>query len=480
MRAIVAVLERKGGNAAGKALAMLDSLRHKGANAFGLASPSDIEVKSSLELLEAQSLRGSTAVGQAFVKIMPWDRPQLFMLERAAMVFDGRVYSPPEPIDWDIIIGSKGEPLRVENAEAIIKTFEGGFAFAIADDERLIVGRDPLGLYPLYYGGNGEIFAAASECKALWKIGLREAKSFPPGHIAIIDKKSQTIREVKLLKGYGKIDLGLNEAAGALAVLLERSTRERVQGLDEVALAFSGGLDSSLIAFLVKRAGLNAHLIHVSLEGQPETDQARKAADLLGIPLHVYLYKEEDVEQSLPKVLWAIESSDPTKVAIGIPIFWAAERAAEMGFKVLLAGQGADELFGGYMRYLNACLQHGEEYAQRKILDDVEHMYENNFERDCKICSFHNVELRLPFAASPLVEFALKLPLDLKIEPKKRFRKVVLRKAAGTVGVPPQIANAPKKAVQYATGVSKALRRLAKKNNMPLKEYLENIFLALQ
>ncbi len=480
MRAIVAVLKRKGNNAAEKALAMLESLKHKGANAFGLASTSDLEVKPSPELLEAQNLRGCTAVGQAFVKIMPWDRPQLFMLERAAMVFDGRVYSPPEPIDWNIIIGDKREPRWAENAEAIIKMFEGGFAFAIADDERLIVGRDPLGLYPLYYGGNEEIFAAASECKALWKIGLRDVKSFPPGHIAIIDKKSQTIRGVKILKGYGKIHLDLNEAAGALAALLERSTRERVQGLDEVAVAFSGGLDSSLIAFLVKRAGLNAHLIHVSLEGQPETDKARKAADLLGIPLHVYLYKEGDVEQSLPKVLWEIEGSDPTKAAIGIPIFWAAERAAEMGFKVLLAGQGADELFGGYMRYLNAYLQHGEEYVQRKILDDIKHMYENNFERDCKICSFHNIELRLPFAASPLVEFALKLPLELKIEPRNGLRKIALRKAAETAGVPSQIANAPKKAVQYATGVSKALWRLAKKNNMPLRKYLENIFLALQ
>ncbi|PMB74164.1 hypothetical protein C0199_01005 [Candidatus Bathyarchaeota archaeon] len=104
-------------------------------------------------------------------------------------------------------------------------------------------------------------------------------------------------------------------------------------------------------------------------------------------------------------------------------------------------------------------------------------MYENNFERDFKLCSFHNVELRLPFAAYPLVEFALNLPLKLKINSKSdMLRKIVLRKTAEKLGLPPKIVNKPKKAIQYATGVDKALKKLAKREKLPLKQYLQKTF----
>ncbi|MBX5321203.1 MAG: asparagine synthetase B [Candidatus Bathyarchaeota archaeon] len=478
MRAIVAVYDRKEKRAAQKTVEMLKALRHRGADAFGAATPKSIDLKAEPEQLQMRDAESKTAVGQVFLQVLPLDKPQPIKLENIASVFDGRIYQSPKLYSTEAtvnMLAAGGE----SGAEALIGESDGSFACAVAEAERLIVGRDALGLYPLYYGGKDCVFAFASECKALWKIGVKEAKSFPPGHVMVVDGKNLTIKPVKVLKKrvVRPSPLSMEEAVEKLQGLLERSVREKTAGLDRVAVAFSGGLDSSLTAFLAKEAGAEVHLIHVSLENQLESVQAEEAASLLGLPFHKYLYSEKAVEHALPQVLWAVESPDPIKTSIGIPLYWTAERAAELGFRVLLVGQGADELFGGYKRYLTLYSRYGGAFVEKAMANDVLRMYENNFERDFKLCSFHNVELRLPFAAYPLVEFALNLPLKLKINSKSdMLRKIVLRKTAEKLGLPPKIVNKPKKAIQYATGVDKALKKLAKREKLPLKQYLQKTF----
>ena len=78
---------------------------------------------------------------------------------------------------------------------------------------------------------------------------------------------------------------------------------------------------------------------------------------LLNLPLQVHLFKDSDVEKTLPKAVALIEEADPIKASVGLPFYWVAEKASEAGFKVMLAGQGADELFGGYQRYVTRVLQ---------------------------------------------------------------------------------------------------------------------------
>jgi len=219
------------------------------------------------------------------------------------------------------------------------------------------------------------------------------------------------------------------------------------------------------------------HLISVSLKNQPEIEHAKKTAEALNLPLHIHLYSEKAVEEVLPEVLWLIEDANPIRTSIGIPVFWTAEEASKMGFKVMLAGQGADELFGGYKRYLNDYIQYGEESLRKTIFNDIAGMYENNFERDSKICNFHNVELRLPFATHQLAKFAASLPLQLKIEsPNDMLRKSVLRKMAGDIGLPRFIIKKQKRAIQYATGVNKGIKKLAKKKGYSTREYLQKVF----
>jgi len=408
-----------------------------------------------------------------------YDKQHCVRLGNATVLFTGRIYSPIPAASGAEILAKKLEQAdRIKASEAFLKEVEGDFTFMIVEPERIIAGRDPVGVQPLYYGENGNVTAFASNRKALWKLGIDDVRSFPPGNVAIVSREGFKFKPVKTLAYAQPKPVTMPEAAEALKKLLERSVQRQVSGLKEVAVAFSGGLDSSVVAYLASKCPVDVHLVHVSLENRPETEEAKKAADALNLPLQFSLFREADVEKVLSKVVELIEEPDPVKASIGVPFYWAAEKTAVAGFKVLLAGQGADELFGGYQRYVNEYLQHGAEAVRKTMFDDVVGINESNLERDMKICGFHDVELRLPFASYSLAEFAVALPVELKIEREAgSLRKLVLRKTAENMGLPASITEKPKKAVQYATGINGVVKKLAKKHKATVAEYINKLFL---
>lgn len=476
MGALIAVVNKRGENATQTAVKMLKILRHETSEAFGIASPKIVKIEKSIDTLQNQNVNSPIVVGYAFSKILPQDKPQPIKLEDAALIFDGRIYpNPTELCDAEVF----AKKLRENRLESIFKAVDSEFAFALVNSHGVVGGRDTIGTRPFYYGENVDYAAVSSERKALWKIGINTANSFPPGHVAFIDEHGFKFKRVKTLTKSQVKKISMQTAAEELQKLLQKSVKERLFGLKDVAVAFSG-LDSSILASLAKSSVANVHLIHVSLNGQPETEEAKEAAEALKLPLHIRLYNEEDVEVTLSKVLRLVEEPTPLNVSVGIPFYWTAEKATEMGVKVLLAGQGADELFGGYRRYVNDYLRYGVKQVEKTMFNDVFKMYETNFERDFKICNYHNVELRFPFATYPIAEFATKLPLELKIERRANgLRKLVLRKLAKNLGLPDFIVEKPKRAIQYSTGVNKTLKKLARREELTMREYLEKKFQTL-
>jgi asparagine synthase (glutamine-hydrolysing) len=474
MGAVIAIISRKGENAAETAVDMLKMLKHDGVEFFGVASPTTVKIEKSIDALEDQNVDSPIVVGHIFSKVFTHDKPQPTKIKDATLVFDGRIFSTK--VSGPEIVARKLQN-RKEPIRNLTEQFEGCFAFAIAETTKIIAGRDVMGIHPFYYGENTDFAALASERKALWRIGIDTVNSFPPGNVALVDGNGFKFKPVKTLVCSKEKKASMHVAAKRLQKLLRHSIKERISGLKEVAVAFSGGLDSSIVAFLAENLGVDVHLIHVSLENQPETEQAKKAAERLGLPIHFHLCKEEDVERTLPKVLWLIEQSDPIKTSIGIPFYWTAEKAAKMDFRAILAGQGADELFGGYKRYVYDYLTYGREKLSETLFNDVLKMHETNFERDFEICNFHNVELRLPFATYEIAKLAIELPIELKIEMKNNgLRKLVLRRVAENLGLPHFITKRPKKAIQYATGVNRILKRLARTKGVPMKEYIQEEF----
>jgi len=471
MGAIVAVVHREEKTAASTVLAMLKELSHRGKDVYAIASADDQTLSGSIEQLNSEKIRSNIVLGYIFSKTLPNGTQQLYQTDNFILAFEGRTY-PPSKIVEELL------PNPERTAEEIIKNCDGAYVFAVVTTDSLIVGRDTLGLAPLYFARNQSFVAFASERKALWKLGLRAAESFPPGNIAVVKKDAGTsFKRVKAIAQPPLKPLKMDSAAEQLQKLLLQSIKARVSDVKEVAVAFSGGLDSGLVAFLAKKCRVEVELITVGLENMPETRHAEDAAKALALPIHVKTYTVNDVKKALPRVFWLIEEPNIMQASIAIPLYWTAEQTKTRGFNVLLAGQGADELFGGYHRYLAIYAKNGAEVLQKILFYDVARCYAMNFQRDNQTCAFHNVELRLPFADLRLVNFALSLPLSLKIESATdMLRKRVLRQAAENMGMPMMITQKTKKAVQYATGVDKALRKLAEREGLNPADYVRKVF----
>ena len=476
MKVTVAVLDKHGDNAVDRVLEVLNSLGVGQSSHFGLVSPKKSVFEKSLGILRRQGLNSSTLVGYVSSKPTSASGYEFLQLDDAALVFEGRVYSPISKAA--VMEQVAKEPLHCEALlQTLIANADGDYSFLMLKDGWIAAGRDSVGVQPLYYGENQRVAAIATNRKALWKLGIENPISFRPGNIAFVNREGFQFKPVKTLTYTEPTSITLDEAAKRLQALLEESIQRRTHDVKEVAVAFSGGLDSSLVAYLASKLGVKVNLLHVSMENQAETEEAIEASDGLNLPLQVHLFKDSDVEKTLPKAVALIEEPDPIKASVGLPFYWAAEKAAEAGFRVMLAGQGADELFGGYQRYVNEYCKDGSEAVRKTMFNDVVRIHESNLERDLKITGFHDVELRLPFASFELAEFALTLPIECKIEQKPdTLRKLVLRKVALNVGMPSSVVDKPKKAVQYSTGINNAIKRVAKKQGKTVNEYIGELF----
>ena len=341
---------------------------------------------------------------------------------------------------------------------------------------KLLAGRDPLGQKPLYFGRekNG-LLAVASLKRALEGIGIADPKAIRPGLAVSFSKTRESIVVDQTLTRPRSIKVVETEASRKLSELLLRSVEDGVPSGS--ALAFSGGLDSTLVAEAAKRNDLRPELITVAMKGQPELDHARRVADELGLSLATRELSAHEIFDAVPEVIETIESSDPVLIGISLPIYFVFETAQEMGMDLLLAGQLSDELFAGYGRFDEFAIEKKPRAAAAEIWRSVVAASTNDFETGDKLAVSHKMELRCPFAFYPLVRFALQLPVSLKLRTEGNvvIRKYILRRLASDWGLPSFVVNRPKKAVQYSTGVQKTLLKEARKKNLSLAGFLESL-----
>ncbi len=428
---------------------MLEALKHRGPDGRGLYSQGNLTLGSVL-------LRITGNMGQP-------------LHNNGALTYNGEIYNFRDLAQRiHLKTDSDSEVLfcliKLKGVEEALKELDGDYAFAYASDGIIQLARDPAGVKPLYYTKSGELFAFASERKALNAIGINEIFTLEPGHM-LSWRKGEIIEKRVTAFARGERISDEKVASDALFNAMESAVKKRMY--KPCAIAFSGGLDSSLIAALCPEA----ELYSVGMTGSHDIMQTKKAAVLLGMEdkLHLHELTADDVKNALPDVIRTIGSSHPQMVSIAMPLFFASKNAHDDGLRVMLSGQGADELFAGYKRY--ETMQPFElETALSCDLDSIAH---NNLERDDAVTMANSVELRVPYLDREVVELALRIAPELKI--KNGVRKYILRLAARKV-LPDELANKEKKAAQYSSGVYPAMEKLARKNGFKgVKEYLANI-----
>jgi asparagine synthase (glutamine-hydrolysing) len=243
-----------------------------------------------------------------------------------------------------------------------------------------------------------------------------------------------------------------DEAATRLATLVRDSVKVRVAGKRSVAVAFSGGLDSSIIAHCAA-AQSKVLACSVAAEGSTDSRVAREMAGILGIEFASVRADGKMVERELRGLDLPFEPSAMDR-SLWCIYSMTSKLAAESGAEVVMLGQLADELFGGYAKYEAVLRRDGEAEASRMMSEDVAQCGERGFVRDEGACK-RWCEPRFPFAGRELAMFGEVLPVSFKI--RDGVRKAVLREAALILGVPEEIARRPKKAAQYSSGVLRLL-----------------------
>ena len=376
---------------------------------------------------------------------------------------EAEITSDSQALLYLIDFYNKGDLLKaVQMANRLI---DGDYAYAVWDGENLAITRDPLGVKPLFYSKNNNVFAFASSRDSLLEVGLDDINTLKPEHILYNGEDispTQAIYE-KVFEGeVNKIDK-----------LLRLSVSKRIDGLDSVGVIFSGGVDSSYLALLLGEISnnipLKITLYAVGVEGSKDLEAAIKASKSLNLPLEICEVTEEMIREALPSVVRAISDDNLMKVGVGLTTYFATKMVARDGIKVAISGQGADELFGGYKRYLKSFVEDTLNYELR---EDISNMYHVNLERDDACSMLNSVELRLPFLDKALVELVLNIPDNKKIvSMHDDMRKSFLRKLAFEDGLDYDIAYRPKKAAQYGTGIDKILRKKIIKDT-DLSEFL--------
>lgn len=469
---ITALLSRDGGDIAPQMLGILEVASPARVDAKGIAYHDGVIVKASNEELQASP--SAAMLGHLQMKIRPSDPPQPLSQHGYAMAFEGRIWGSPSPSDPHHAADIMGRD-PAEGIRSLLRHCRGSFSVAVLDHGRILCARDPVGTIPLYLGKGDYAYGIASNRKTLWTAGL-EASTMPPGHLAEISEEGVKLERVSTLEDPDPREMTMEEAVDDLDMSLTEAVEDRCMGLFRVALGFSGGIDSTILAHYMSQTGAEVDLVCVGLEGSAEFEAAELAADSLDLPLRLESFTSEDVDRDLDAVLWSIEEPDSMKAGVALPLHWAARCAVETGCRVIFSGNGSDELFGGYHRHVQEYAEAGGA-VRRTLFRNVAGAHSINYERDHKVCADLGVELRLPYADPRVIQLGLSIPVELKLpsdpgEPRKK----VLRALAERLGLPDEVAYRRKKAVQYSTGVSKALEAAARRSGRSLQGYLSERF----
>jgi asparagine synthase (glutamine-hydrolysing) len=350
--------------------------------------------------------------------------------------FEGR-YAYRTESDCEVILS-----LYRDKGPHFLEDLNGIFAFALYDAETgaYLIARDHMGIIPLYMGwdGYGNVYVA-SELKALQGV-CRQIKEFPPGHYLYSLEGAEPRRWYE--RDWFAFEAVRNNPTDLahLRHALERAVERQLMSDVPYGVLLSGGLDSSIIAAIAKKyaprrieTGSTSeawwpqlHSFAVGLKGSPDLAAARKMAEYLQTVHHEVHFTIQEGLDALRDVIYHIETYDVTTVRASTPMYLMARAIKAMGIKMVLSGEGSDELFGGYLYFHKAPnAQAFHEETVRKL--SKLHLY------DClranKSLAAWGVEGRVPFLDKEFIDVAMRLNPEDKRPKEGRIEKWVLRKA---------------------------------------------------
>ena len=332
--------------------------------------------------------------------------------------------------------------LYLEKGPAFVEELNGIFGFALYDarEGTFLIARDHMGIIPLYYGKDewGQLFVA-SELKSLEGY-CTEIAQFPPGHY-LYSKNGLTPQRWYTRDWEQYETVSDNETSIAdLRQGLEDAVKRQLMSDVPYGVLLSGGLDSSVIAAITKKFAARRvesndqeeawypqlHSFAVGLEGSPDLIAAKKAADHIGTIHHEVNFTIQEGLDAIRDVIYHLETYDVTTVRASTPMYLLARVIKSMGIKMVLSGEGSDELFGGYLYFHKA--PNAQEFHEETVRK-LKKLYLYDCLRANKSLAAWGVEGRVPFLDKEFMDVAMRINPKDKMIRDRRMEKWVVRKA---------------------------------------------------
>jgi asparagine synthase (glutamine-hydrolysing) len=311
--------------------------------------------------------------------------------------------------------------LYEDHGSSVVEHLDGMYAFVIADEDKLYAARDPIGIKPLYFAEKGSALLFASELKA-FPSSCSKVREFPPGTFFHSDHGFSTFYSVPRIQSQtASVDYYIRKIKESL----EKAVVKRLMSDVPLGAFLSGGLDSSIIAALARKHLGRFHTFSVGIEGSRDVEAARIVSQHLDTIHHEYVFDEEEVREKLPEIIYYLESFDQDLVRSGIPCFFTSRLAADY-VKVILTGEGADELFGGYTYYKTIG---DHETLHEELRRSVASLHNVNLQRVDRMTMAHSIEGRVPFLDVSMIRLGQLVPPELKLAGSPVTEKWILRKA---------------------------------------------------
>ena len=331
--------------------------------------------------------------------------------------------------------------LYEEYGADFVKLLNGIFAFVLYDpkNNNFVIGRDHMGIIPLYMGWDKEEnIYVASEMKAIVDV-CPKIKEFPPGHVYSSEMKKMKRYYDPSWAKLGSYPKG-NYDPASLRESLESAVERQLMSDVPYGLLISGGLDSSVISALAakyktKRIETDCkkeawwpqlHSFSIGLKGAPDTEAARKVAKHIGTVHHEIEFALQEGLDALSDVIYHLETFDVTTVRASTPMYLMARKIKAMGIKMVLSGEGADEIFGGYLYFHKA--PNAKEFHDETVRKLFK-LHQYDCLRANKSTAAWGLEARVPFLDKEFLDMAMSINPEEKMITNKRMEKYILRDA---------------------------------------------------
>ena len=486
-------------NSVEKTITDLKKQIYRGQDGVGVYNNEHVFTSNSIEELSTLTIpENNFCIGHTLHSLVGFVQ-QPIESKKSVLAFNGEIYNWRElASQYECSVENDSQLLQqlldkysLREISLVLDKLDGVWSFAYYRENTIILSRDVIGVKPLFYLFDNNCLSFASENKIL----SHQGSEVPPQKILYFNLEKSTCEEVSRPLSYlqKEIESPLEDIEKETWKLLVEAVRKRIPHKKKVGVLFSGGIDSTVIALILRqlKVPFTCYTAKVNGGNIQEADDlvyGTQIAKKYDLDLKVSKVDIEELEQTIVDVMDVIEDCDYIKTSVALPFYLSCELAQKDGVEVMFSGLGSEEIFAGYRRHKQSTNPNKECYEGLCI------MHKRDLFRDDAITMNFTQELRVPFLDKNLISYALRIPAKFKLDLEKieeikdeveskpylnsQVRsKIILRDCAKKyLHLDDKYAQRQKKAAQYGSKFDKGILRLSKDANMQKQDYLDYLW----